>query len=302
VSVRTAAPGRWFAEHVDARLVAPGPAYRLLEVHTLVTLVIALRLAARDWTLVAERPADLTFRATLVGWFPAPVPAWLLVALQVAGLAGAALVLLRRHPRLGLAVAWGAYALLTGLWGSSGKVMHNDVLTVTVGLVLLLAPLPARGTPARQERVAWGWPPRAALAVVATVYLLTGVQKLRHSGVSWVLGDNMAWVLRHGTSPFGDGFTHLVADHVWLTQLLAAGALGLELAAPVLLAVRATRIPFAVAVAVMHGSIWAFLGLDYSAWVLTVAAVVVPQGLPRGTRLLDVRPVRRRAPSAAAVP
>lgn len=56
------------------------------------------------------------------------------------------------------------------------------------------------------------------------------------------------------------------------------GQLALELLAPIFLAVRVGRVFFAVAVAVMHGSIWMFLGLDYSAWVLTVAAVAIPMG------------------------
>ncbi|WP_251140959.1 hypothetical protein [Cellulomonas dongxiuzhuiae] len=298
----TAAPvvmrRRELLARVDDRLVAPGPAFRLLEVHTLVALVIGLRLATRDWTLVAERPEVLTFRATLVGWFPAPVPPWLLVALQVAGLVGVTLVVARRSPRAGFALAWVAYTVLAGLWGSSGKVMHNDVLTVTVGAVLLLARVPGRDVGARDERVAWGWPPRAALAVVATVYFLTGAQKLRHSGIDWVVGDNMAWVLRWGRSPFGDGFTHLVADQPWLPQLLAGGAICLELGAPVLLALRATRIPFALAVLVMHGSIWAFLGLDYWAWVLTVVAVAVPLGLPRDVPLREAPAALVRAVAA----
>ncbi|MCM0640743.1 hypothetical protein [Cellulomonas wangsupingiae] len=282
---------------VDARLVAPGPAFRLLEVHTLLALVIGLRLATRDWTLIAHRPAELTFRGTVLGWFPAPVPSWALVALQVAGIVGVTLVVARRRPRAGFALAWAAYTVLAGLWGSSGKVLHNDVLTVTVGAALLLAHVPGRTVPRRDERVAWGWPPRAALAVVATVYLLTGVQKVRHSGLEWVLSDNMAWVLRRGTSPFGEGLTLLVADQPWLTQALAGGALCLELAAPVLLALRVTRIPFALAVAAMHGSIWVFLGLDYWAWVLTVAAVAVPLGLPRHVPLLGVRDALRTVPS-----
>lgn len=266
---------------VDARLVAPGPADVWVRVHTLVALVIGLRLATRDWTRLAARPPELTWRATLLGWVPAPLPVGVLVALQVAGLVGVLAVVLRRHGRLGFAVAWTAFTVLAGLWGSGGKVVHDDVLTVTVGVVLLGAAVPGRGTPPQEQDVRWGWPPRAALAVVAVVYLLTGAQKLRHSGPTWALGDNMAWVLRQGTSPFGEGLTLLVADQPWLTRALAAGALCLELAAPVLLAVRVTRVPFALAVLVMHGSIWAFLGLDYSAWVLTVAAVAVPLGRRR---------------------
>ncbi|GIG41448.1 hypothetical protein [Cellulomonas phragmiteti] len=282
----------WSPARLDERLVAPGPAFRLLEVHTLVALVIGLRLATRDWTLVAERPDVLTTRAHLVGWVPAPVPSWLLVALQVAGLVGVTLVVARRHPRWGFALAWATYTVLTGLWAASAETQHNDVLTVSVGAVLLLAQVPDRSVDPRDRRVAWGWPPRAALAVVATVYLITGVQKLRHSGVEWATGDNMAWVLRWGTSPLGDGLNAFVADQPPLPQLLAGGALVLELVAPVLLAVRVTRIPFALAVLAMHGSIWAFLGLDYWAWVLTVAAVAVPLGLPRDVPVLAA--ARRR--------
>ena len=87
------------------------------------------------------------------------------------------------------------------------------------------------------------------------MYLLTDVQKLRHSGLGWVLSDDMAWVPRRGTSPFGEGLTLLVAGQPWLTRALAGGALCLELAAPVLLALRVTHIPFALAVAAMHASI-----------------------------------------------
>jgi hypothetical protein len=188
-------------------------------------------------------------------------------------------------------VAWACYAVLTALWGESGKVMHNDVLTVTVGAVLLFAAVPGRGRTSEWS-LRWGWPPRAALAVLATVYWLTGAQKLRHSGLEWVFSDNMAWVLRQGAVGHGAQVAHWVADHLVVAQLLACGALALELTAPLWLAVRRTRALFAAAVLVMHTSIWWFLGLDYSAWVLTAAAVAVPMSLRPDRRLVDV--VRRR--------
>lgn len=78
----------------------------------------------------------------------------------------------------------------------------------------------------------------------------------------------------------GPALTALVADQLWLTQLLAGGALALELTAPIWPAVRLTRVPFALAAAVMHGSIWVFLGLDYSTLELTVAAVVAGTAAP----------------------
>ncbi|WP_051703221.1 hypothetical protein [Oerskovia turbata] len=274
------------ARAVDRALVAPGPAHRLLEVRTLLALVIGLRLATRDWTAIADRPPALTDHGNVMGWLLLTPPTWLLVAVQCAGLVGVVLAVTRRSGRAGFVLAWCTYTALAALWGSSGKVLHPDVLTVTVGFVLLLAADPPRALPATDRSPRWGWPPRAALAVLATVYFLTGAQKLRHSGTGWVLSDNMAWVLRQGASgsPFGDAWVHAVADQTWLTQALAGGALALELTAPVWLAIRVTRIPFVLAVAAMHGSIWAFLGLDYSAWVLTAVAVAVPMGRWPGAR------------------
>lgn len=276
---------------LDAALVAPGPGGRLLTLQTLLALLFGLRLATRDWTLIAHRPPELTQHLWLLGWLPGPVPAPVLTALQVAGLAGVALVLTRRAPRAGFALAWGALLVLAGLWGASGKFTHNDLLGLTVAFPLLFARMPDDlgdrfGDPhehsAEDRDPAWGWPPRAALGVLGTVYFLTGAQKLGNGGADWVLGDSMAWILRQGTSPFGPWLTHLVADAPVLPNLLAGGALALELSAPLWLAWRPARLPFAAAVTLMHCSIWAFLGLDYSAWALTAWAVALATGiLPR---------------------
>ncbi|MFJ4130016.1 hypothetical protein, partial [Oerskovia enterophila] len=281
---------------VDRALLAPGPAYRLVEVRTLLALVVGLRLATRDWTAIARRPATLTDHGNVMGWLALTPPAWLLVTVQVAGLAGVALVVARRGGRAGFVLAWCAYTALAALWGSSGKVLHNDVLTVTVAVALLFAADPPRPAHTAPRAPAWGWPPRAALATLATVYFLTGAQKLRHSGTEWVFSDNMSWVLRQGAggSLFSTRWVQTVADQPVLTQALAGGALALELTAPLWLAIRVARIPFVLAVAAMHGSIWAFLGLDYSAWVLTAAAVAVPLALRPDRRLLG-RALRRGA-------
>lgn len=282
---------------VDERLVAPGPGFRLAEVQILLAAVIALRLATRDWTLIAERPAALRDGLTVMSWYTGTPEPWALVAVQVVGLACAALVVAQRRPHLAFVGLWIAYTSLTALWGSSGKVMHNDVLTVLVASVFLFASGPPRDGWS-EVRVRYGWPPRAALAVLATVYLVSGAQKLVHSGPEWVLSDNMTWILRLGLSanlsggvvPVAQDAAHVVAEHVWLTAALAGGALLLELTAPLWLAVRRTRVPFVVSVALMHGSIWLFLGLDYSAWVLTAAAVAVPTALAPD-RALWSRPV-----------
>lgn len=272
------------ATALDAALLRPERPRTLWIIHTALTAIIGLRLATREWVLIAERPAVFTTRDNVMGWLPAEVvSAPPLIAIQIIGLIGVGLVLARWRAHTGFVIAWCSYLVLTTLWGSSGKVLHNDVLTVTAGIIFLFAAVPDRETPDTPD-ARWGWPPRAALAVLATVYFFTGFQKLRSSGLEWVFSENMQWVLRQGQSPFGAAFTDFFADHLWLTQMLSGGALLLELTAPILLALYATRILFAVAVAFMHGSIWMFLGLDYSTWVLTVAAVAIPMGLARISR------------------
>jgi hypothetical protein len=99
-------------------------------------LLIALRLLAHDWTLVADRPAELTYDLWILGWLP-HLPPPVLIAIQVAGLAGVALVLARRAPRSGFALSWIALLVLAGLWGASGKFHHNDVLLLTAAFPVL---------------------------------------------------------------------------------------------------------------------------------------------------------------------
>jgi hypothetical protein len=282
------------AAALDAALVAPGPAWKAHWVHASLAAVIGLRLATRDWTVLADRPPELRTHTNLLAWVP-DLPSGALVALQLIGIVAALAAVARWRPRLAFTVAWASYIVLCGLWSSWGKVMHNDVLTATVAAVWLFASPPGRDVRGGDVAVRWGWPPRASLVVLTTVYFLTGAQKLRHSGLAWALGENMAWVLREGAhgSPFGAAFPQAVADLPLLPQLLASGALLLELTAPLWLLAHRGRIPFALAVAAMHGSIWACLGLDYSAWVLTAAAVAVPLGLPGWQRL----PARRRPPA-----
>ncbi|WP_456786811.1 hypothetical protein [Cellulomonas sp. P5_C5] len=290
---------------VDERLVAPGPGFRVAEIQILLAVVIALRLATRDWTQVAGRPAALRDGLTVMSWYTGTPAPWALVAVQVIGLACAVLVVAQRRPHLAFVGLWTAYTALTALWGSSGKVMHNDVLTVLVASVFLFASSPPRDGWS-DVRVRYGWPPRTALAVLGLVYVVSGAQKLVHSGPEWVFSDNMTWILRlglsahlsGGTEPVGQDLAQTVAQYGWLSMGLAGGALLLELTAPVWLAVRRLRIPFVVSVTLMHGSIWLFIGLDYSAWPLTVAAVAVPMALAPD-RALWRRP---RVVSAAAAP
>lgn len=110
----------------------------------------------------------------------------------------------------------------------------------------------------------------------------------------------MSWVLYQGADA---GFTPAIAR--WITSLpvipslFAAGALGLELLAPLILAIRRTRPIYILAAIGMHGSIALFLGLDYSAWVLAVVAVATPRDRigARAASTGQLSMQRRSAPS-----
>lgn len=283
-------PHRLDPRTLDRRLLSPGSLQRMTLLRVLLASVIGLRLLLRRWWAMADRPDDLFRPVPILDWLSTQPGAPVVVAVWVAGLGATVLVLAASVPvvRGGHSPRWGALAgpafvvswlallFLAGLWGSSGKILHNDLLLLTVCVPMLVAASPRQGTAGEEHDGRWGWPPRAALVVLATVYFLTGVQKLRHSGLEWVFSSNMTWVIRQGNPRIGEDLSRSLADQVWLTQALAGAALLLELMAPLLLVVRRTRPLFAVGAAVMHLSIWALLGLDYYGWVLTVWAVVVP--------------------------
>jgi len=273
------------AARADAALVAPGPVRRYVAVRTGLTAVIGIRLAFRRWWALGSVPDALFEPAFAVRWLPAMPPAGVLVALQVGGVVAAVAGVAGRRPRAALAMAWAALVVLAGLWSSVGKVMHNDVLLLLASIPFLAAADPGAARakdPDDGPEARAGWPPRAALAVVAVVYVVSGMQKLAHSGAAWVTGDNLRWVLLSGAHGARSPFPGLAADlaaRAWATHVVAAGALAIELSAPVLLAFRRTRPLFVVLAAALHTGIWLTLGLDYAAWVLTVAVVAIPMAL-----------------------
>lgn len=303
---------------VDRRLVAPGPTDRFTAVRTGLAVVLGVRLALRRWSAAAEQPADLFDPAFAVAWLARPPSGPVLVAVQALGLLAVAVsVAVAVRPsgrrsgalgRAGFVGAWLSLLFLAGAWSGSGKVLHNDVLLLLASVPFVLARTPPAGPAGRpgaaersaaERSVAAGWPPRAALVVVATVYAVAGLQKLRHGGLAWVTSDNLRWVLRDGANGSSAPFPSLAADLASspvAAHALAAAALAVELSAPLLLARARTRPLFVALAALLHGGIWLTLGLDYYGWVLTVAVVALPGAVPPGpVDALAARSGRRRA-------
>lgn len=292
---------------LDARLLAPGSAHRLACVRAVLALALALRIGIGAWTDLASRP-DAVFQPVLiVSWLDGVPPAGVLVAVQVAGVGAALLAAIGRRPRLMFALGWLALLFLGALHTSAGKIMHNEVLLLLACVPLLFAPSDAQ-VGDRRISIRHGWGPRASLAVVGSVYFLTGLQKAIHSGPSWFLGENMSWVLYQGADAGSlPALARWIAGLPVVPNLFALGAISLELLAPVILYVRRTRPFYVLAALGMHGSITVLLGLDYTAWVLAVAAVALPWdriGRRAGSRTSEVarRPRTREGAPAGSPP
>jgi hypothetical protein len=298
---------------VDAWVFAVDDPRRLAGVRIGLCSVLVFHLLVTDYAAVAGLPSELfqprSYMTVLDGMpssrFAAAVQ---LVAVGAALLAAAGVVL-----RVSLPVAIAGTLVLDGMVNSAGRVIVGDALLVLCLLVLAGAGRAAaeawtverawaavRGRPVRPalRGTRYGWPIRTAMLVVALAYFCAGYQKWRHSGLAWVTSDNIRWVLyasAEGERAHGLGV--LIADRPVLAHLLAAGAITLETAFPLVLVLRRSRWLVIGAAIAMHLTIQLTLGLDYSAQWLTM--VVVFADWPTLTDRL--RAAIPRATSAAGV-
>ena len=137
------------------------------------------------------------------------------------------------------------------------------------------------------------------MITTALAYFLAGVQKVRYSGLAWVTGSNLRWVLyassdRHSTP---NRLALFVAGRPLAAHLVAATALALELCFPLVLFIPKVRWVILPAVVAMHVTIHSAMGLDYSAQWLTVLTLFVDW--PAVVKRLGVEHWRRRLPVQA---
>ncbi len=294
------------ARAADRRLFAAGSAHRLAVVRTGLALTIGLRVALGPYADLAGQPAALFDPPSLLTVLPAMPGRAVLVGIQVVAATAALAAAFRWRPRATLAVAWLGLLVLAGLKGSLGKVLHNDVLLLLATVPLLGAPPDARvGDHTRSPRA--GWPVETAVVVVAVAYFASGAQKLLHSGIDWVTGDNMRWIMYQaagGNLAPTAALSRAVADRPWLATATAGAVLTFELSAPLLLVTRRTRPWFAAAAVGLHLGTWLTLGLDYWGWALTAAAVLPDWGAGAQTpaRLWAPITARSSTPDSATGP
>jgi hypothetical protein len=284
---------RW----LDETLWGPETASRLVVVYVGMSALLGLRIVLGSYRQLADTPSALVDPVPFLFWLDRMPSASVFLALQaLGGVAALAAVVagLRSvsrtarssatsssqgdwRPRLAYAVAWVCYLLLAGLRGSRGKVLHNDLLLVWASAPFLLAPVGVDWRD-RVRRRAYGWPIRVSTVVIALVYGFAGYHKLRRSGIDWVVGDNLRYVMLWGPSvgqAAWEGLARWVGEHLWAARASAAFIFGLEITFPLVLVYRRLQPLYAAAAVFLHITTWFVLGLDYWAWALAVPLVLV---------------------------
>jgi hypothetical protein len=292
--------GRDGVAALDRWLFVPGPVGRVRTMRLLLAVVIAGRVGLGPYRGLAGQPAALFHPVWFLTWLPHMPSAGVIVGLQVVGVVAALAVVLRWQERWAFLVAWASLLVLAGLRASRGKVMHNDVPVLLVGVVLLLAPVGWRALD-RRRSAAGGWPGQAALLVVGGAYFLTGFQKLVASGPAWVLSDNLRNVMYraaaagHGAAP---SLALAIADRPLLAHLVALATIAVELGAVTIWIWPRVRPWYLLATTTLHVGVYLTHGLDYSAWIGTAAIVLVDWSAV----LLALSGRRRRGPAAERRP
>jgi hypothetical protein len=255
----------------------PEPGRRVLFVHGALAALIGLRVALGSYRQLADTPGPLFDPVPLLGWMPSMPPAWVILTIQVIGTVAAVAAVARRHPRVAFGLAWACYLVLAGIRGSRGKVLHNDLLLLWSAVPFLLAPVELAWrdrTPRRDQ----GWPLRAAQVIAALIYWFAGYHKLRRSGISWAVGDNVKYVMLWGPSvgaAMWDGLADWVAANGWAYRFTGILILACELTFPVVLVKRGWQPIWAAVAVALHVGTYLMLGLDYWAWACTVALLFV---------------------------
>lgn len=259
----------WF-ERVSA-FMFDGPATtnqsrRVAVAGTVLASLITVRCGVWSFHSISNLPRPLTEPVWFL-WPVWPLPAWFFVAVQILGVMAGLVCMVRRDVRA-FRVTWVAFVILAGARGGFGKILHNDVLLVIGSIPFLLG--------------AWkpsnGWQVRSGQVVVSVCYFLTGIQKLRHSGPSWVYGDNMRWIMEYGSRRDGTlvpAIGRTVAAHQWLWVTSAAALIGMELLFPLVFVNRWWRRLMVGGAIGLHVTTLFALGLDYSNWWITVCAYFV---------------------------
>jgi hypothetical protein len=248
----------------------PGDPRRAMWLRTGLCAVLTLRLATGPYLELARQPAALFRPISFLKVLGAMPPPAVVVPLQVVATAAAVLATAGVLTRVTLPVAWLGALPLMAMTSSLGKTVHPDVM-----LLLSLVPFLAARSGRRDPAAGAGWPVRTAMLVVAGAYFFSGLAKLLHAGPAWVFSGNLRWVLYASSDAAAEPnqLALWVAGKPWLTVLLAAGTIVLELGVPVVLVRPRLTWPVVASIVALHAGIWAAMRLNY--WPMAATAALV---------------------------
>ena len=169
---------------------------------------------------------------------------------------------------------------LLGLPHNFGHTYHFDALLV-LALVIMAASRAGDAWSidaliARREvapSAEYTWPIRLIWTAMALVFFAAGLAKLRHGGLEWIFSANMEMILRRSAyhTSDADPITTLglwIASHAWLSRLMAAFAVIVELGFITSLVSRRARAFFVPASALLLIGIRVTMGPTFGGFLI----------------------------------
>jgi len=146
----------------------------------------------------------------------------------------------------------------------------------------------------RARSGAYAWPVRALWLVITLEYVNAGISKLAHSGLGWVTSPTLAISMTEnafahpGFAP-SSRFGLVLAQSPWMTELMAAMGLGLELAFPLALFYAGLRPVLVVSAIGFNTAIYLLMGPQFYELTYCNLILWIPWSAV-GERLLRLAP------------
>jgi predicted DCC family thiol-disulfide oxidoreductase YuxK len=192
-----------------------------------------------------------------------------LEAVTLAALFGA---MIGWRTRLMLVLSLSGYLLVGALLRQYSHFFHQGLVPWYVLLVLAVTPsgdgwsvdrllnlARGRAVPTAPARI-YGWGRFACWAVLAVVYVVAALSKLKIGGLDWWAGENLRWIIYHDTLNSTEfnwtwGLA-LSGQPDWVFAAIGLSALLLELLYPLVLFSRRARLVLPVGIIAMHVGIY----------------------------------------------
>ena len=228
-------------------------------------------------------------------WMPIPLfeilhlsafPSMLLTVFQSVWMMSLALSSLGLFTRISTISSFVLGIYLIGLPHNFGKTDHSDAIVVIIfGLMavsrcgdacsidrLIRKVRQGRDPLVQRSRMSgeYTWPVRAVWLMFALIFFAAGVSKLRHSGLEWIFSDNMAAMLiqaHYSAGPWVSWGLDL-AQYPWLTQLMAASAVTLEVSYPLALFSHRARWVIVPSVFLLQAGIDVLMGPGFKTFLI----------------------------------